>query len=81
MDKTHVITHVITLGTDIIGWIAMGNRTNDITTYIILKPSSRPGSPNVTLLPYNTNHKDEILLERESYIYIVYMKTKLNKIN
>ena len=44
MDKTHVITHVITLGTNIIGWIAMENRTIDITTYIILKPNSRPGT-------------------------------------
>ena len=42
MDKTHVITHVITLDTNIIGWIAMENRTNDIniTKYII--PNSRP---------------------------------------
>ena len=82
------ITHIITLSNDtdtsIIGWIDMENRTNDITDYIILIPNSRPGSPNVTLLPYNTNHKDEILLERESYIYSIYeneaKKNKQNKL-
>ena len=68
------ITHVITLYNDtttgsIIGWIAMENRTNDITKYIILKSGLSNLKPsNLKLLTYSTSHEDKILLERESYI-------------
>ena len=82
------ITHVITLSNDtntsIIGWIAMENRTNNITKYIILKSGLSNLKPsNLKLLEYNESYKNEILRGYQSYIYSIYENEakKLNKIN
>ena len=73
------ITHVITLYTDtnIIGWITMMDKKNDIAKYIILNndiiPNSPLGSTKLKLLDYEKSSKN-ILSKHQSYIYSIYYK-------